>query len=141
MASAYFSTVFAQSAGRVWSAIRDFGEYQWAGTEYHARIDGGRPGDAVGSVRIIGVNGPRQRLLAHSDVDRSYTYEFVDPMRFPIRDYVATIRITQIIDGDRAFVEWSATFDCAPDEYDRWTQHFTDNFTGWLESLRAQLAG
>lgn len=58
MANSYFSTVFEQSASQVWSAIRDFGEYQWAGTEYQARIDGGRPGDAVGSVRIIGDDGP-----------------------------------------------------------------------------------
>lgn len=62
-------------------------------------------------------------------------------MPFPIRDYVATIRITPIVDGDRAFVEWLATFDCAPDEHDRWTQHFTDSFAGWLGPLRAQLAG
>lgn len=139
MATSYFSTVFDQSAGQVWSAIRDFGQYRWAGEEYHARIDNDRPGDAVGSVRIIGNDGPRQRLLAHSDLDRSYTYGFVEPAPFPIRDYVATIRITPIVDGDRAFIEWSATFDCVPEERDRWTRRFTNSFAGWLESLRAQL--
>jgi hypothetical protein len=31
---------------------------------------------------------------------------------------VATIRITPVIDGNRAFIEWSATFDCAEAECD-----------------------
>jgi hypothetical protein len=31
----------------------------------------------------------RQRLLAHSDLDRSYSYEFCDSAPFPVHDYRA----------------------------------------------------
>ena len=32
----------------------------------------------------------------------------------PLTDYVATLRLTPVTDGDRTFVEWTAEFDCAP---------------------------
>jgi hypothetical protein len=36
-----------------------------------------------------------------------------------------------------AFVEWSATFDCADDERDRWVDYFErEGFARWLGSLR-----
>ena len=55
-----------------------------------------------------------------------------------MRDYQATLRVTPIIDGNRAFVEWWATFDCAADELERWTSYFRDEgFAKWLRALRA----
>ncbi len=142
MAKSCYSTVFDQHAGRVWDAIRDFGSYQWAGDEYEAVIEEGRAGDSVGSVRKVGDESPpiRQRLLAHSNPDRSYTYEFCAPCPFPLRNYTATIRVTPVTDGNRAFVEWWATFDCPADECDRWTAHFERGFAGWLRSLHKSLA-
>jgi hypothetical protein len=80
----------------------------------------------------------RQRLLAHSDRERFYTYEFCEP-RFPVRNYVATIRVTPIVDGDKAFGEWWVTFDCATEEYDHWTAFFAGSFATWLGSLRRHL--
>ena len=34
------------------------------------------------------------------------------PASLPVTDFQATLRITPVVDGDRAFVEWWATFDC-----------------------------
>jgi hypothetical protein len=31
-----------------------------------------------------------------------------------VSDYVATLKLTPITDGDRCFAEWSAEFGCAP---------------------------
>jgi hypothetical protein len=81
----------------------------------------------------------RQRMLAHSDRDRFYTYEFCEPYRFPVRNFVATIRITPIIDGNRAFAGWWTTFDCAAEEYDHWTEFFASSFAKWLGSLRSRV--
>jgi hypothetical protein len=142
MATSYHSTVFEQPADRVWARIRDFGDYEWAGTGSQATMEEGRPGDAVGGVRAFRGDGGtpvRQRLRAHSDVERSYTYEFCDPCPFPIHDYLATLRVTPVIDGDRAFVEWWATFDCAAPERDHWSERFNRGFAGWLAALRARL--
>jgi hypothetical protein len=50
VANSYFSTVFEQSAGQVWSAIRDFGEYQWAGT--HATRASMAVGQSIALMRM-----------------------------------------------------------------------------------------
>jgi hypothetical protein len=137
----FYSTVFEQSADRVWSAIRDFGNYGWAGVVSETHIEDGKSGDSVGCIRNVRTNGNtlRQQLLAHSDRDRCYTYAFCGQPPFPLRNYVATLRITPIIDGDRSFVEWSAAFDCTDNEHDHWTAHFTTSFRKWLEALRCHL--
>ena len=139
MATSYFSTVFEQSAQAVWKVVRDFGEYEWAGVVAETFLEGGKAGDAVGAIRNVRTAERclRQRLLAHSDSERSYTYELCEPVPFPVQNYRATLRITPIVDGERAFVEWWATFDCAPEELARWTRHFRDDgFAKWLAALR-----
>jgi hypothetical protein len=89
----------------------------------------------------MGETRVRQKLLAHSDRDRFYSYAFCEPFRFPVRNFAATIRVTPIIDGDRSFVEWWVTFDCDAEQYDRWTGFFAKSFAGWLGSSRNHLAG
>lgn len=142
MPKAYYSTVFEHPADRVWRTIRAFDHYSWAGTGIDAQMESGRDGDAVGGIRHVNTPSQpiRQRLLAHSDVDRYYSYEFCDPVPFPVHDYRATLRVTPITDGDRAFVEWWASFDCPDDERERWVEQFErDGFAVWLASLRASL--
>ena len=139
MAKSYFSTVLDSSADAVWSTIRDFSHYTWAGVPADTAMEDGKAGDALGGVRRVrsGERLIRQRLLAHSDLHRSYTYELCEPLPFPVRDYQATLRVTPVVDGNRAFVEWWATFDCAAEELERWTSYFRDEgFAKWLGALR-----
>jgi hypothetical protein len=139
MAKAYYSTVFEQSADAIWNVIRDFNNYSvWTGGVGDSQIEEGKSGDTVGAVRNVHFNGTsiRQRLLAQSDVDRAQTYEFCGRAPVAVRDYQATLRVTPIADGDRAFVEWWATFDCDADRHVELTAHFQNSFAKWLESLR-----
>ncbi len=56
-------------------------------------------------------------------------------------NYVATIRVLPVVDNDKAFVEWSATFDCPADEHDRWTRYYEqEGFAKWLAALRCFMA-
>ena len=58
-----------------------------------------------------------------------------------MRDYVATIRVVPVVADNRALVEWSATFDCAENERDKWVTHFEQNgFAKWLGALRQFMA-
>lgn len=142
MTRAYYSTVFDHSADDVWRMIRAFDHYSWAGTGIEARMEDGRSGEAVGGVRRVELADGviRQRLLAHSDVERSYSYCFLDPVPYPVQDYRATLRVTPITDGGRAFVEWWATFDCAQAERDQWVEQFERRgFALWLASLDDRL--
>lgn len=59
----------------------------------------------------------------------------------PVQHYRATLKVTPVVDGGRGFVEWWATFDCAPERHDEWTVFFRDAFAGWLASLRRHLDG
>jgi hypothetical protein len=142
MAKAYYSTIFAQPANAVWSVIRDFNNYPvWVDGAGESIIEDGRSGDAVGAVRNVVYNGVRrrQRLLALSDAERLQSYEFAGDSPLPVRNFEATIRVTPVIDGDLAFVEWWATFDCAAEDHDMRVSFFRDSFAGWLESLRRHL--
>ena len=54
-----------------------------------------------------------------------------------MRNYIATIRVTPIVETKQAFVEWWATFDCAAEDYGHWTNHFEkEGFAKWLAALR-----
>ena len=142
MARSYYSTVFDQSADAVWRVIRDFNNYPvWVDGAGSSEIEDGKTGEAVGCVRHVLYDGRhiRQRLLALSDAERAQTYGFAEEGALPVTDYEATLRVTPIVDGDRAFVEWWATFDCAPDERDARVTFFRDAFAGWLESLRRSM--
>jgi hypothetical protein len=143
LAKSYYSVVLSHPAADVWSVIRPFDNYGWAGVPGETIIEDGRRGDQVGAVRRF-ANGDkliRQILLAHSDQDRAYTYAFCDAPPFPVRNYIATIRITPVTEDDRAFVEWWATFDCAEADLDRWTRYFAEEgFARWLGALKTFMA-
>jgi len=140
MARSYYSTVLDHRADEVWAVIRPFDHYAWAGVPSQTVIENGRRGDQVSAVRRVAIGDriTRQALLAHSDAERCYTYALLDPPPFPVCDYVATIRVTPVVETDTAFVEWWATFDCAAEERERWVRHFErEGFAKWLGALRA----
>lgn len=137
MAEAFYSVVLDHPAEAVWSVIRPFGHYAWAGVEAETVIEEGKADTEVGAVRCVRMPGRtiRQKLLAHSDRERSYTYSFLEPA--PVRNYVATIRVTPVAETGQAFVDWRARFDCAPDERERWLDQFEKKgFAVWLAALR-----
>jgi hypothetical protein len=139
MARSYYSTIFEQSADDVWNIIRDFNNYSvWVDGAGESQIEAGKSGDSVSAIRNVLYNGKqiRQKLLALSDVERSQTYEFAGEAPMPARRYQATLRVTPIVDGDRAFVEWWATFDCEAERRDELTAFFRNGFAQWLGSLR-----
>ena len=142
MARSYYSTIFEQSADDVWNIIRDFNNYSvWVDGAGESQIEGGKSGDSVSAIRNVLYNGRRirQKLLALSDVERSQTYEFAGEAPMPARGYRATLRVTPIVDGNCAFVEWWATFDCESERRDELTALFHNGFAQWLGSLRRYL--
>jgi hypothetical protein len=83
---------------------------------------------------------PRRRLLAHSDLDRSYTYESCGPLG-AISYYRGTARVTPIVDGNRAFVEWSVNVECPDEDRDNCTALLEKAIPQWMSSLRTALEG
>jgi Polyketide cyclase / dehydrase and lipid transport len=142
MATAYYSTVFQPSAASVWKIIRDFNNYAvWVGGVGDSVIEDGKSGDTVGAVRSVHYQGRhiRQRLLALSDVERSQTYEFADTPTLPVTGFKATLGVQEIVDGNRAFVQWRADFDCEPQRREELCATLSLWFGQWLESLRKEM--
>jgi hypothetical protein len=108
MAKSYYSVMLYHPADEVWAVIRPFDHYAWAGVESETTIERGKAGDQVGAARRVTYAGNiiREVLLAHSDIERSYTCGFCGAPPFPVRDYIATIRVSPIIADDASFVEW-----------------------------------
>ena len=142
MAQSYYSTIFERSADEVWNVIRDFNNYPvWVDGAGESQIEGGRAGDSVGAVRNVLYKGSRrlQKLLALSDIERLQSYKFASESPAHTRNFQATLRVTPVVDGNRAFVEWWATFDCDLDRAEERIAFFRNAFAGWLESLRRYL--
>jgi hypothetical protein len=113
----YTSTVIDQAADTVWSRIRDFNAMPaWHPAIADSRIENNQPSDRVGCIRHFHTRDGgmiRERLLALSDYDFTCTYEILEsPMG--VSNYVATLKLTPVTDGNRSFAEWTAEFDCDP---------------------------
>ena len=145
MPRVYISSVVEAPASRVWEKIRDFNAMpRWHPRIRDSRIENGEPSDRVGCVRDFHLqNGDRirERLLGLSDHDLFCTYMILEsPMA--LTDYVATLRLTPVTDGDRTFAEWTAEFDCAEADADRLTNGIgTDVFLAGLNALKRQMGG
>ena len=116
MIRVYASSVIDASADSVWSRIRDFNALpQWHPGIADSRIENSEPSDKVGCIRHFHTRDGgaiRERLLALSDYDYTCTYAILEsPMG--VENYVATLSLTPITDGNRTFAAWQAEFDCA----------------------------
>jgi hypothetical protein len=141
MTKVTYSTVFDQTADQVWMVIRDFNSYPvWVASVTESHIEGGKSGDAVGAIRDFVEYGAhiRQRLIAHSDLDRFYTYESCGPLG-AITYYQGTGRVMSIVDGNRAFMEWSVNFECPDTERENCVKLLKEAMPQWFKSLRAVL--
>ena len=113
----YTSSVIDASPDAVWGVIRDFNALpKWHPLIADSRIEEDLASDKVGCVRhfhLADGGELREQLLALSDHDYRCTYSILSsPM--PLSNYVATLKLTPVTDGNRTFAEWRAEFDCEP---------------------------
>jgi len=117
MVKVYTSSVIDAAADKVWGAIRDFDALpKWHPVIKDSRIEGGLPSDRVGCIRNFNLRDGgniREQLLTLSDFDYSFTYSILESP-LGVRNYIATLKLMPITDGDRTFAEWTAEFDCEP---------------------------
>jgi uncharacterized protein YndB with AHSA1/START domain len=145
MPRVYVSSVIDAPAAKVWEKVRDFNALpRWHPRIRESRIENGEPSDKVGCVRDFRLqNGDRlrEKLLGLSDYDMFCTYSILEsPM--PLTDYIATLRLTPISDGDRTFIEWTAEFDCAAEAVAELVDGIGNNvFQAGFDALKRQMTG
>ena len=100
----------------VWRAVRRFdGVAEWNPGVSAARMESGAPTE-VGSVRKLDiVDGSvfRETLLAHSDLEHSYTYDIIESP-LDCSNYIACHRFIEITEGNKTLGIWEGEFDCDP---------------------------
>ena len=82
----------------------------------------------------------RERLLTLSDFDYECSYSILEsPMG--VENYVATLKLTPVTDGNRTFAEWWAEFDCPPERERALAEQIgQDVFQAAFDSLKNALA-
>lgn len=113
-ANVFISAVIDAPIDIVWSTIRDFNDLpKWHSMITHSEIVAGRPGDAVGSVRDFTLaNGAelKEKLLSLSDIEHWISYSIEDSP-LPIVNYVASLSLEEITEGNQTLGRWQAAFD------------------------------
>ena len=118
MTTVYVSSVIPAPAATVWALIRDFNALPvWTPFVAESRIEHNAPPDRIGCIRNFRMRDGgviRERLLALSDYEMSCTYSILDsPMA--VENYIATLSLIPITDGNRCFAQWNAEFDAPPE--------------------------
>jgi len=112
------SAVIDAPIDRVWAVLRDFNSHdRWHPAVASSRMENDVGGDVVGGVRQFSLTDGaelREQLLRHSDREYTVTYCILDSP-LPLFDYVATMRLKPVTDGNQTFWDWRAQFR-APDD-------------------------
>ena len=143
MARTYRSAVIHAPVEQVWATIRDFNALpSWHPAIAQSTIEAGRSPDSIGCIRnftLIDGGHLREQLLALSDADRTFTYSIlVSPM--PVKDYVATFRLTRITVGSQTLAEWWADFNVTSGTDEAMASHIGDNvFVAGFAALNKKL--
>jgi hypothetical protein len=155
--TAYFSVVLDCPPEEVWEVVRDFNSYPtWVNGVSESHIEDGPPGTAVGAVRNFANAGrlTRQRLIAHSDRKRFFTYAGCSPLMSKdgetirtIGNYEGTLQLRTISEGpgaapgegQRCFVAWSSQYECSEADAPYWADWWASSLPAWLTSLREHM--
>ena len=119
MTRVFTSAVINAHIDKVWMNIRDFNALpNWHPAIANSYIENGEPSDKVGCIRNFNLQeggNIREKLLVLRDLDYLFSYSILEsPM--PLTNYVATVQLKPITDGDRTYAEWTAIFDCDPQD-------------------------
>jgi NADPH:quinone reductase-like Zn-dependent oxidoreductase len=106
----------------VWAIVRDFnGHDRWHPAVANSAIEEGIEADQVGAVRnfrLADGGRIREQLLALSDVQMSFRYCILEAPIF-LCNYVASVRLRRVTDGEACLWEWRASFDPRAAEKER----------------------
>ena len=142
-AHALASSVINAPIDTVWATIRDFNALPaWHPAIADSQIENSEPSDKVGCIRNFNLKDGgniREQLLTLSDIEYTCTYSILEsPM--PVENYVATLQLSKITDGNRTYIEWSAEFNTPPEgEEETVTMIGGGVFQGGIDALKSLL--
>lgn len=112
MASVNVKEQVSASADQVWQIMADFGGVdKWADPKLIKSCE--CDGNSAGAVRVLTLaDGAviRERLEAIDGDSRRFTYSILGECPLPVKDYVATAKVTETGSGT-CQVDWQSTFE------------------------------
>ena len=143
MAKIFKSSMINAPIEQVWNKIRDFNSLpNWHPSFVNSHIENNQPSDKVGCIRNFHLKDGgnlRERLLALSDANHFCTYTVLESP-FPTKNYVATLRLLPISDGNQTYIEWTAEFNCSEKDEESLVSNIGDGvFQGGFDALKSTL--
>ncbi len=126
-------------AEAVWRLLADFGgllEYAHPGFVIGCEADG----NDVGALRVVTMaDGAEvsERLEWFDDDACRLSYSIVGESKFPVKDYLATVKVTEI-DENHCQVDWQSTFE-ALGPVDQLEDLFRGVYAGGVVGIRKRL--
>jgi hypothetical protein len=145
MPNVFVSSVIDAPIDNVWAKVRDFNALpDWHPGIVRSHIEKGDPSDKVGCIRNFDLQDGaniREQLLALNDVEHRCTYSILESS-MAVENYVATLRLLPITDNNRTYAEWTAAFNCPPEEEEDLIGLISSGvFQGGFDALKVILGG
>ena len=137
------SSVIPAPISEVWKVVGNYAAID----AWHPAVNGSafQPGpaaDQVDAIRQCDLDGGArliERQTARSEADHSLSYAITEsPM--PMTNYVGTMRLRQITDGNQTLCEWQASFDPSPGAEDQLSGMMGQLYQAGFDSLKARFA-
>lgn len=144
MAEALATTIIDAPVETTWAVLRDFnGLPVWNPNVRESVIEDGRDADSVGCIRAFSLGDGtfvRERLLELDDSRYRMAYNFETPA-FPVENYLASLDLIPVTNGDKTFVRWWASFDEAAGDRGKYSALISEAvFAGGLKALAGYVA-
>lgn len=143
MPRVYVSAVILAPIDQVWNVIGDFNALPaWHPMVADCRIEEELPSGLIGCVRAIEVKDGggviRERLVTLSDQEHLCRYSILTgPMA--VRNYLATMSLLPVTNGNHTFAQWEADFDADPGDLQEMVELVTRIFREGFDSLQEML--
>ena len=139
------SSVINAPVQEIWALVRDFSALsEWLPGVASGTLDEGGTANGIGSTRrLVFADGGtmREKLLGLSEQDTSITFAIIES-ELPIKDYVSTIRLQPVTDGDRSYISWTGEFEVTGDQHEQMAQRMKhDIYQPGFDSLRKRFEG
>jgi hypothetical protein len=113
MVTVFETSVIDAPIDKVWEVVRGFNDLpNWHPAIADSRIEDDRDPCTVGCVRNFNLKDGeniRETLLAYSEIDYMFSYDMLTT-GLGLFNYLSTMELRPITDGNRTYIQWSAEF-------------------------------
>lgn len=116
MVTVFETSVIDAPIEKVWEVVRGFNDLpKWHPAIANSEIEDGLNPYTIGCVRNFNLQDGesiRETLIAFSELEYTFSYDMLTT-GLGLFDYISTMELRPVTDGDRTYIQWSAEFTTA----------------------------